>query len=276
MTLDKFFAYLAEELKLGKSKSALQLSAVDDIGNIINNYYDELYQRIGEYICSLDIEKELDEKFREFGDEEIYWDITDVSVEKENRTILYYVNLDISVLADIVYQEEGDYPYNAGKIAVALIGHIEISMEEYSVNSQLKNISVEKGDILHIEPEIWHVVKSMNNRSSCKEIIIASKRVMEIQDNIQKISKAVDISELKQVLQQYASLYEGLAESIKPMQINESMLKVAKQLSINIKAMESVIKPIQVNETVSEFVKQVFPKIKAIESNIPIKPEKKQ
>lgn len=276
LTLDKFFAYLAEELKLGKSKSALQLSAMDDIGNIINNYYDELYRQIGEYICSLDIEKELDEKFREFGDEEIYWDITDVSVEKENRTILYYVNLDISVLADIVYQEEGDYPYNAGKIAVALIGHIEISMEEYSVNSQLKNISVEKGDILHIEPEIWHVVKSMNNRSSCKEIIIASKRVMEIQDNIQKISKAVDISELKQVLQQYASLYEGLAESIKPMQINESMLEIAKQLSINIKAMGSVIKPIQVNEAVSEFVKQVFPKIKAIESNIPIKSQKKQ
>lgn len=33
LTLDKFFSYLAEELKLGKSKSALQLSALDDIKN---------------------------------------------------------------------------------------------------------------------------------------------------------------------------------------------------------------------------------------------------
>ena len=50
MTLDKFFSYLAEELKLGKSKSALQLSALDDIKNILVNYKDKIYQNIDEYL----------------------------------------------------------------------------------------------------------------------------------------------------------------------------------------------------------------------------------
>jgi hypothetical protein len=40
---------LAEELKLGKSKSALQLSALDDIKSILDDYEDEIYQSIGEY-----------------------------------------------------------------------------------------------------------------------------------------------------------------------------------------------------------------------------------
>lgn len=139
-------------------------------------------------------------------------------------------------------------------------------MEEYSTISKIEDLRVDKSDILHIEPDIWHVVKSMDNKNSCKEIIATSKKVIEIQDNVQKISSAVDINGMKQALQQYASLYEGLAETIKPMQINESMAEVAKQLSINIKAMESVIKPIQVNEAMSEFEKQLSPTIKAIES----------
>ena len=42
LTLDKFFSYLSEELKLGKSKSALQLSALDDIKSILDDYEDEI------------------------------------------------------------------------------------------------------------------------------------------------------------------------------------------------------------------------------------------
>ena len=49
LTLDKFFSHLSEELKLGKSKSALQLSALDDIKSILDDYEDEIYQSIGEY-----------------------------------------------------------------------------------------------------------------------------------------------------------------------------------------------------------------------------------
>jgi|GEM_PF-1054589 len=265
LTLDRFFSYLAEEFKLGKSKSALQLSAIDDIKDILDGYEDEIYQNIVEYLCSLDIEQELDEHFLESGDEDIYWNITDVSVGKEDKRIVYYVNLDISVLADLQYQEDGEYPNDAGKIVLALIGHIEVSMEEYSTVCEIKTLNIEKSDILHIEPEIWNIVKNMNNKNSCKDIIATSKNIIKIQDNAKKINGAVDMNGLKQALQQYAVLYEGLAESIKPIQVKGVMNEFAKQYSTNLKAMES-IKPVQVNGAMAELAKQISKNLKTIES----------
>ena len=50
LTLDKFFSYLAEELKLGKSKSALQLSALDDTREMLANYEDKISQSIKDYL----------------------------------------------------------------------------------------------------------------------------------------------------------------------------------------------------------------------------------
>lgn len=260
LTLDKFFSYLSEELKLGKSKSALQLSALDDTKEMLANYEDKISQSIRDYLMTINIEKELDEEFLETGDENIYWSIADVSVEKENKNITYYVNLDISVLADLVYQEDGDYPYEAGKIALALIGEIEISMEEYSTNSEIKTTSVEKSDILHIEPEIWNIVKNMENRSSCREIISTSKNLIKIQETTEKINENIDINGLKQALQQYATLYEKLAESIKPAQTNEAFSELAKQVSLSL----SAIKPLQTNEAFSELAKQASLNLSAI------------
>ena len=255
LTLDKFFSYLAEELKLGKSKSALQLSAMDDIKIILNNYEDDIYYNIGEYLYTLDIEKELDEEFLGYGDENIYWNIADVSVEKENKNIIYYVNLDISFLADLIFQENGNYPYNAGKIALALIGHIEISMEEYSTISEMKTLSIEKSDIFHIEPEIWNIVKSMDNKNSCKDIIATSKNIINIQENAEKLNDTANINGLKQILQQYVTLYEPLAKSIKPMQTNGAFAELAKQTSVSQKAL-SAIKPLQVGKSATELTKQ--------------------
>ena len=282
LTLDKFFSYLAEELKLGKSKSALQLSAIDDVKEILDDYEEDIYQNIGQYLCTLDIGKELDEDFLESDDENIYWNVTDVSVEKEDKKIVYYVNLDISLLADLIYQEEGDYPYDAGKIALALIGHIEIIMEEYSAVSEIRTINIEKGDILHIEPEVWHIVKDMENKKSCKDIIAASKNIISIHDTAKKIHDSVNIDGLKEALQQYATIYEHLAESIKPIQINGAMNEVAKQLSINLKALESIAKPNQVNAALTEFAKQFSTATKAMDAirpvqiNLPMKELAKQ
>ena len=214
LTLDKFFSYLAEELKLGKSKSALQLSALDDIKSILDNYEDEIYQSIGEYLTTINVNEELDEDLLETGDENIYWSITDVSVEKENKNITYYVNLDISVLADLIYQEDGGYPYDAGKVALALIEKIEISMEEYSTDSEIKTISVEKSDISHIEPEAWSIVKHMENQNTCKDIIAASKNVTKIQENVEQFNNTVDMNSLRQTFQQYATL-SSLGNSLK-------------------------------------------------------------
>lgn len=256
LTLDKFFSYLAEELKLGKSKSALQLSALDDTREMLANYEDKISQSIKDYLMTINIDEELDEDFLETGDENIYWSITDVSVEKENKNITYYVNLDISVLADLIYQEDGGYPYDAGKVALALIEKIEISMEEYSTDSEIKTISVEKSDISHIEPEAWSIVKHMENQNTCKDIIAASKNVTKIQENVEQFNNTVDMNSLRQTFQQYATLYEGLAQSIKPIQTNGAFAELSKQTAATQKALSAALMPLQANNAFSELAKQ--------------------
>lgn len=273
LTLDKFFSYLAEELKLGKSKSALQLSALDDTREMLANYEDKISQSIKDYLMTINIDEELDEDFLETGDENIYWSITDVSVEKENKNITYYVNLDISVLADLIYQEDGGYPYDAGKVALALIEKIEISMEEYSTDSEIKTISVEKSDISHIEPESWSIVKHMENQNTCKDIIAASKNVTKIQENVEQFNNTVDMNSLRQTFQQYATLYEGLAKSIKPIQTNGVFAEITKQTAATQKALSAALMPLQANNAFSELAKQAslyqsaFSAIKPLQAN---------
>ena len=273
LTLDKFFSYLAEELKLGKSKSALQLSALDDTREMLANYEDKISQSIKDYLMTINIDEELDEDFLETGDENIYWSITDVSVEKENKNITYYVNLDISVLADLIYQEDGGYPYDAGKVALALIEKIEISMEEYSTDSEIKTISVEKSDISHIEPEAWSIVKHMENQNTCKDIIAASKNVTKIQENVEQFNNTVDMNSLRQTFQQYATLYEGLAKSIKPIQTNGVFAEITKQTAATQKALSAALMPLQANSAFSELAKQAslyqsaFSAIKPLQAN---------
>lgn len=273
LTLDKFFSYLAEELKLGKSKSALQLSALDDTREMLANYEDKISQSIKDYLMTINIGEELDEDFLETGDENIYWSITDVSVEKENKNITYYVNLDISVLADLIYQEDGGYPYDAGKVALALIEKIEISMEEYSTDSEIKTISVEKSDISHIEPEAWSIVKHMENQNTCKDIIAASKNVTKIQENVEQFNNTVDMNSLRQTFQHYATLYEGLAKSIKPIQTNGAFAELTNQTAATQKALPAAIMPLQTNCAFSELAKQAslyqsaFSAIKPLQAN---------
>lgn len=90
VTLDRFFSYLSEELHIGNSKSALQLSAMDDARLLVDDYNEEIDIKIGEFLQAMDIVKEIDEEFIEVGDEETYWEIESVSIEKEGKTITYY------------------------------------------------------------------------------------------------------------------------------------------------------------------------------------------
>ena len=184
----------------------------------------------------------MDEEL-ETGDENIYWSIADVSVDKENKNIIYYVNLDISVLADLIHQEADDSPYAVGKIALALIGHIKVSMEEYSKISEIKALDIEKSDILHIEPEAWSIVKHMENQNTCKDIIAASKNITKIHENVEQFNNTVDMNSLRQTFQQYATLYEGLAESIKPIQTNGVVAELTKQIAATQKALSAAIMP---------------------------------
>lgn len=171
LTLDKFFSYIAEELQVSKSKSALQLTALDDARILLDEYYDDIYTKVGEVLIDVNVEKELDEEFIEIGDEDIYWEIENVSVDKVEKIITYYIDLNVSVIADLLYREPGDYPYPAGVVALYFNGKIEITKEEYANRSSKTKLNIYYIEIRHIEPEIWNILKSNNNGKSTRQLI---------------------------------------------------------------------------------------------------------
>lgn len=212
LTLEKFFSYIAEELQIGKSKSALQLSAVDDAKVLLNKYNTEIEEKINGVLCSIDIEEELEEEYLEAGEEQIYWNIRDVSVEKEEHNILYYINFDVTVLADLVFQEPGEYPHPAGKVALALEGKIILIIEEYASESVMKALDVELGDIHHIEPDEWRAVRSMYKGESGRELIAASRELKKYNENVKKIKE--DLGSIQNI----SGATYGLQELVRPLQ----------------------------------------------------------
>lgn len=245
LTLEKFFAYISEELKVGKSKSALQLSSMEDAEMILNKYEDTIYAYIEEHLCSIDIEEELEEEYIETGEEYIYWNIQSVSVEKEEKNIIYFIDLDISVLVDAIYQEPGDYPYSAGKIALALNGNIELVTEEYSQMHDFKNWNIENHAIYHIGPEIWKTVKNICKNSSCREIIAVSKSLEQYQEEVRKFRNGISHlgESLQQTFQQNIEVYDNIAKVLNNMKILKNSPDVLDSLGTIYKMME----PLQFN-----------------------------
>ena len=212
LTLEKFFSYIAEELQIGKSKSALQLSAIDDAKILLDKYSTKIEKKIEEVLCSVDIEEELEEEHLETGEEQTYWNISDVSIDKEEHDILYYINLDISVLADLIYRESGDYPYSAGKVVLALEGKITLLTEEYASESTMKSLEVELSDIYHIEPDEWRAVKNIYKGESGKELIAASRQIKKYSENVKKMKESLV------GIQNISGTVYGLQELVKPLQ----------------------------------------------------------
>ena len=186
LTLEKFFSYITEELHIGKSKSALQLSALDDSKVFLNKYNDDIEKKIGEILTTINVEEELEEDFIDIGEEQIYWNISDVSVDREEKNILYYISLDISALADIKHQEPEERPYSAGKLAISLEGRIKLQIEEYATDSKLLKLEVKKNDVYHIEPEEWQKIKVDKEDKSCKELIRECKEIKKYKGTIEK------------------------------------------------------------------------------------------
>lgn len=174
VTLDRFFSYLSEELHIGNSKSALQLSAMDDARVLVDHYNEDICTKIDEFLQAMDIEKEIGEEFIEVGDEETFWEIESVSIEKEEKLITYYINLCVSTLADLTFQEPGDYPCPAGKEALDIYGKLVINKEEYATTSNIVNFEIALNEMRHIEPEVWNVIKNTKEGMTCKQFIKAN------------------------------------------------------------------------------------------------------
>lgn len=209
ITLDRFFSYLSEELHIGKSKSALQLSAMDDAKVLVNVHNEEINEKIGEFLQAMDIVKEIDEEFIEVGDEETYWEIESVSVEKEGKIITYYINLCVSTLVDLIFQEPGEYPYPAGKEAMDINGNLIIIKEEYATTSNIVNLEMTLNEMRHIEPDAWNTIKNVKERMTCKQFIKANDALEQYKKTFRNTIVHFDekqIQKMRESLSHYSSL----------------------------------------------------------------------
>ena len=224
LTLEKFFSYLAEELKIGQSKSALQLSAKEYIDNQLEQYEKEIEKNIEKFFGAVDIQESLGEWLLNVENEEIYWVIRDVSVDKEDKKIIYYIDLDISVLADFI-DDENQRP--DGKVAIALDGKLRLLTEEYSAENELESVEIEIVDTLHIKPKIWNILKKDSRKHSCREIISSSKEMLKYQDEIDSFSTNMRAAELTQSISGIAGVTEALSTSARIAELTSPLFKAA-------------------------------------------------
>lgn len=231
LTMNKFFSYIAEELQIGQSKSALQLSAMDYVEKNLVQYDDVIESEVGNFVASINVDDMLGGEYvSDSGDEKIYWSIKDVSVDKQDKDIFYYIDLDVSILGDSICTEDEENSCNVGKVAVALDGKVKLRTEEYSEDNQIDNITMELAEVFYIKPEVWKVIKRTKENATCREIIAYSKGLIKYEEDVTNHSNNLEsIKELGAVLQKFAEScrlaleplptdnYAGLIEAIKPL-----------------------------------------------------------
>ncbi len=231
LTMNKFFSYIAEELQIGQSKSALQLSAMDYVEKNLAQYDDVIESEVGNFVASLNVDDMLGGEYvSDSGDEKIYWSIKDVSVDKQDKDIFYYIDLDVSILGDSIYTEDEGNPCSVGKITVALDGKVKLRTEEYSEDNQIDNITMELAEVFYIKPEVWKVIKRTKENASSREMIASSKRLIKYEEDVMNHANNLEsIQELGAVLQKFAEScrlaleplptdnYAGLIEAFKPL-----------------------------------------------------------
>ena len=231
LTMNKFFSYIAEELQIGQSKSALQLSAMDYVEKNLVQYDDVIESEVGNFVASINVDDMLGGEYvSDSVDEKIYWSIKDVSVDKQDKDIFYYIDLDVSILGDSIYTEDEGNSCNVGKVAVALDGKVTLRTEEYSEENQIDDIAMELAEVFYIKPEVWKVIKRTKENVTCREMIASSKRLTKYEEDVMNHSSNLEsIKELGVVLQRWAEScrlaleplptdnYAGLIEAFKPL-----------------------------------------------------------
>lgn len=231
LTMNKFFSYIAEELQIGQSKSALQLSAMDYVEKNLDQYDDVIESEVGNFLASINVDDMLGGEYvSDSGEAKIYWSIKDVSVDKQDKDIFYYIDLDISILGDSMSVEDEKNSCSVGKIAVALDGKVKLRTEEYSEENQIDDIAIELAEVFYIKPEVWKVIKRTKENATCREMIASSKRLTKYEEDVMNHSSNLEsIKELGVVLQRWAEScrlaleplptdnYAELIEAFKPL-----------------------------------------------------------
>ena len=145
----------------------ISLSARQYIDNNLSKFNSEIYDCITDFASEIDFEIILDESFEYTNyDDDIYWNIADISVDKEGKKIIYYVKLDISIVSDVIFTESNNHK----KLLIALDGNLKLLTEEYSGHNDISDIKIEIIKSSTIDYENW-IVDYETEKISCKDII---------------------------------------------------------------------------------------------------------
>lgn len=253
LTLEKAFSYLAEELQMGSSKSALQLSATEYAKKLTDKYGDDIVQRVRNFLKEININELLEANLMGCNNEIIHWDVENVSVEKENKIITYYIDLNISVLTDLNYQELGDYPCDAGKLAVVLKGHMVVSKEEYSASSKLEQMSVELSEYEHIEVENWNALKlGIGKNIDCRELIQSNKSLKTYENNVKQMARVEDNgNKLAKCINPYYGQYGQMANIIPSKEVMQNYVHMIEALP-SIEVMQNYVQAMKTLQGIGE------------------------
>lgn len=285
LTMNKFFSYIAEELQIGQSKSALQLSAMDYVEKKLDQYDDVIESEVGNFLASINVDDMLGGEYvSDSGEAKIYWSIKDVSVDKQDKDIFYYIDLDISILGDSMSVDDEKNSCSVGKIAVALDGKVKLRTEEYSEENQIDDIAIELAEVFYIKPEVWKVIKRTKENATCREMIASSKRLTKYEEDVMNHSSNLEsIKELGVVLQKFAEScrlaleplptdnYAGLIEAFKPLteagkrikEIDIDGLAEALEPIARVGEIINTVDTVKIAETLKPFasVKEFIPKL---------------
>lgn len=262
LNMNKFFSYIAEELQIGQSKSALQLSAMDYVEKNLDQYDDVIESEIGNFVATININEILGGEFlSDSENEKVYWFIKDVSVDKQDKDIFYYIDLDVSILGDSICAEDEEYLCNVGKVAVALDGKVKLRTEEYSEENQIDNITMELADVFYIKPEVWNVIKRTKENATCRDMIASSKRFTRYKEEINDSSNLESIKEIGVILQKYAEScklaleplpsynYSELIEAFKP--LTEAGKRIREMNTVGmVEALEPLVRASEIAGTI--------------------------
>lgn len=267
LTLDKFFGYIAEELQVGKSKSALQLSAIEDVKIYLKEHEATIKQLIDEKLLNINVDEELEEDYLETdGDGLINWSIEDVVVDKEEKNIIYYVNYNINVLYDVIsYERQGHISY-VGKLVLAIDGKSKYIIEEYSSQGDLQGVEISLIDSIFVEDDEWQIIQEVYRNEPYRVIIDAVRGLKSYKSTISNLNG--DFEGYKNISGAILGLQE-LAKSVKLLKNMEAMNKMVEPLKESVqvaaslqevaKAMAPLQKYAQNASTLQDMAKHIEP-----------------
>lgn len=143
LTLSKFFGYLSDELEIGESLSALQLTAQEDAADLLKKLDEKIRKQICEQLAT-----KVDQTVS--MPENIYLQTINAFVEKEEKMNVYHVQM------VCVFLEE--------KRGIHFLMEAEIEKEEYDTECELRKIEIRNVATTAFSDEAWECMMKAKNK----------------------------------------------------------------------------------------------------------------